>query len=313
MPTSDPDRAGGRSTASKGKDLLTSLVLWVVTATIVDRVVGQSGATDPPSNGGTPPDQEPPDEQPPSGGDDPPADDPQTPPARTVIPFDSDAYLDQFNAGVEHDTRIVNAPAYDGTALAVHWEAGESFGTSLKYDFRKGWGAYQDEAWCQYWLYVPQGYTDGRDGRHDKWLGWRGVGSCGSAGDRCTGNNGWSARGGIGDRGGRFSLSSYVYEANMDDQYGDHWDWGIDPLKGEWHRIDQHIRVATEGRNDGLLETWVNGEKGLERSIYTSDVGGPNKIESLWFDTWRKVDAYEGDIYVDMLKISDQPIDPSLP
>jgi len=233
--------------------------------------------------------------------------------ARTVIPFDSNDYRNQFNAGVEHDTRIVDAPARNGKALAVHWEEGESFGTSLKYDFKKGWGSYQDEAWCQYWLYVPEAYFDGRSGSHDKWLGWRGVGSCGSGGDKCTGNNGWSARGGIGDRGDRFSLSSYVYEANMDGDYGDHWDWGIDPMKGEWHRIDQHMRVATEGRSDGLLETWVNGEKGLERDIYTSDEGGPNKIESLWFNTWRKVDEYEGDIYVDTLKISDQPIDSSLP
>ena len=72
--------------------------------------------------------------------------------ARTVIPLDSNDYRNQFNAGVEHDTRIVDAPARNGKALAVHWEEGESFGTSLKYDFKKGWGSYQDEAWCQCWL-----------------------------------------------------------------------------------------------------------------------------------------------------------------
>lgn len=250
------------------------------------------------------------------------------PEARTYISFDDDSYLQTFTSvksggsacdgnPCADNRNLVDSPARSGRALEVVWRDGKHQGAPMEMDLEQRWGAYPDEAYAQYWLYVPSDFQPGPQG--GKLPGWGGVGSCGSAGDFCDGTDGMSARGGHTSENGTLKIDYYVYWGTMDEeneQYGDHTP-GESPPRDQWVKIDQHIRLNTPGKADGVLQLWFDDRKVYERKDwYWRDEGHDEiKLEKWWFATYwggSEPSPQENRLYFDDMRVSDEPINPSL-
>ncbi len=102
--------------------------------------------------------------------------------------------------------------------------------------------------------------------------------SGGNGGDPVHGYDGWTLRGSflqpLGPREpapGLIPMGTYAYHGVMKDYYGDLWGWSgnhtdlhlIRP--GEWHCIEQRVKVNTPGAPDGILEVWIDGRQVLSK------------------------------------------------
>lgn len=111
--------------------------------------------------------------------------------------------------------------------------------------------------------------------------------SGGWGGRKTTGANGWSARGGYSAQvpygynplEGYTSLSTYLYHADQEGEYGDLLIWDKTPnatiQKGKWYCIEQQLRMNTtdglnilgsSGNNDGVIRGWVDGRLVFEKT-----------------------------------------------
>lgn len=83
---------------------------------------------------------------------------------------------------------------------------------------------------------------------------------CNTGGGFPTGYDGWSARGMWRVDG---ALENYVYHANQSNFYGDDEHWNKDAVPGTWHRIQHRVVLNTVGKQNGVLEAWLDGTKVL--------------------------------------------------
>jgi hypothetical protein len=98
----------------------------------------------------------------------------------------------------------------------------------------------------------------------------------GNGGSRVHGYDGWTLRGSFGrplgplePAPGWIPLGTYAYHGAMTSDYGDGWSWS--PMHtdlhlmrpGEWHAVEQHVKVNTPGLSDGMFEVWIDGRKVL--------------------------------------------------
>lgn len=208
--------------------------------------------------------------------------------ADVSVAFDSDAAFDTFSSIRHRDNlQIVDDPAETGKALEVRIPEGSHNGSALSYIFSDEGESEPEELWAQYDVYFP---TDLEINGNGKLPGFGGTyGEAGWGGRPSDGTNGWSARGrfGQGDSPETTKVGYYVYHAEMDGTYGDHFEIG-DVAWGEWHRIGQHIKLNTPGENDGVLEGWIDGEKKLSKQdIKFRNAGYDNlKIRRYWFNVY---------------------------
>jgi hypothetical protein len=101
----------------------------------------------------------------------------------------------------------------------------------------------------------------------------------GNGGSPVHGYDGWTLRGSFGTpmgssdpAPGYIPLGTYAYHGAMNSAYGDGWNWTPDGtdlhlLKpGSWYAIEQHVKVNTPGKADGIFEVWIDGHKVLRRA-----------------------------------------------
>ncbi len=175
---------------------------------------------------------------------------------------------------------------------------GEHLGLDLRYDLPKSADNLpQQEAYLRYYLRLGPEWVDSPDtgklpglaGTYNR-AGWGGRG--------WHGMQGWSARGSFikslppDHPAHRYlPLASYVYHSKSASSFGEIFVWGggqgaalIKPNR--WVCIEQHIRLNTPGREDGVLRAWVDGQPVLAlnnlRLRDTLQVG----IENAWFDLY---------------------------
>ncbi len=174
----------------------------------------------------------------------------------------------------------------------------EHLGLDLRFDLPPGPDKLPvQEAYMRYylrlgpeWAAAPDsGKLPGLAGTYNK-VGWGGRG--------WDGQQGWSARGSFAKSVGpshpafgRLALASYVYHSKISSPYGDVFVWGAGNGAGlvktnRWVCVEQHIRLNTPGREDGVLRAWVDGVPVFARSNLrfrdTLAVG----IENAWFDVY---------------------------
>lgn len=153
-----------------------------------------------------------------------------------------------------------------------------------------------DEAYFRYYLRFGESWNPTVDG--GKMPGFSGTYGRGGWGMRKSdGKNGWSARGAFfrqagaqGAAGNLRGLGSYLYHANMGGTSGDTLGWSLGPSgfleKNRWYSVEQHVRLNTPGKSDGVLRAWIDGQLVFERSNIryrdTSDL----KVESVWFNIY---------------------------
>lgn len=214
----------------------------------------------------------------------------------------------------------------DGTALAVEIPAGEHRGMNSHIRLNRPGEGEPSEAYFRYYLRLGLDWDPVVDG--GKLPGLSGTyGRAGWGGRPADGSNGWSARGsfmrhfpeGPLPEGWR-AVGSYVYHADMQGGTGETWGWNLAPSgllrKGRWHAVEQHVRLNTPGRSDGLLQAWVDGRLVFERSGLRFRDSNELGIESVWMNVYHggtRPASRTMTLYIDNLVVARRYIGPMVP
>ena len=83
-------------------------------------------------------------------------------------------------------------------------------------------------------------------------------GTCNTGGWVPNGNDGFSNRFMWRPEG---KIVNYIYHVGQSGKYGDDVDTGIAFTPGEWHQLASRVRLNEIGKSNGLLETWIDGNK----------------------------------------------------
>lgn len=103
----------------------------------------------------------------------------------------------------------------------------------------------------------------------------------------------------------------------MRGRYGSHWTWDRDGLgqleNNRWYCIEQHARLNTPFKNDGVLRGWIDGQLAFTKTDVRMRDVGTLKIESVWLNvyfggSWSA--RSEHHLYIDEVQISHDYIGP---
>ena len=180
----------------------------------------------------------------------------------------------------------------DGKALRVTIARGVNQGLNAHFRFADTPGGEPDEAYFRYHLRLADDWNPVVDG--GKLPGFSGTYGRGGWGLRKSdGRNGWSARGAFLKQetaaAGLRAIGSYVYDASTDGA-GEVFGWNLGPTglleKNRWYSVEQHVRMNTPGRSDGVLRAWIDGRLVFERrDLHWRDVPELH-IESVWLNVY---------------------------
>jgi hypothetical protein len=194
----------------------------------------------------------------------------------TTIPFNERSAFDSFSERF-HDEYVSIAASPDSgpdsdsgsQACEVLFPRGSHYGADLSYEIGGADEQPPESMYASYWLYLDDTFRPATDGKLPGFAGrYANTDREGGWGSRVTdGTNGWSARGAFApaDADGEISIGNYVYHVGMG-SYGSHAWWDTTLETGRWYKIDQYIELNTPGRNDGVLQGWVN-----QNRVYESD------------------------------------------
>lgn len=202
-----------------------------------------------------------------------------------------------------------------GKALRVRVPAGGNLGCNLQFQFAKRTGSEPEEIWFRYYLRFASDWDPQIQG--GKLPGVSGTyGRAGWGGRPVNGRDGWSARGSF-DRqiGGETPIGFYTYHVDMKGKYGSIWKWDPPLRNNRWYAIEQHVKLNTPGRNDGVMRAWIDGKPAFEKTDVrfrdTSDL----KIEMVWMNVYQggaKPAATDDHLYIDDVVIARKYIGPDL-
>ncbi len=109
-----------------------------------------------------------------------------------------------------------------------------------------------------------------------------------TGGHKPNGRDGWSARMMWRPDG---KIVQYVYHPDQAGEYGEDfaWDYGGCPryfVPGRWYCVETYVRMNRPGKKDGVIRSWLNGEKALEVTDLRFRDRDSLKIDSLYFSTF---------------------------
>jgi hypothetical protein len=201
---------------------------------------------------------------------------------------------------------------YRGRALRIRVDKGGHYGASILYRFGTQTGSEPDEAWFRYRLRFARDWTPDRGGKLPGFSGT--YGRAGWGGRPVSGQDGWSARGLFqGRRDGRTPVGFYCYHADMTGKYVSGWVWDADRASlanDRWYRIDQHVRLNTPGKRDGVLEALVDGHPVFKKTDIRFRDTPALKVEAVWLNVYlggRWTASSTHHLYVDDVVISTRP------
>jgi hypothetical protein len=207
---------------------------------------------------------------------------------------------------------------YRGKALRARIEKGGNLALNLLFPFKKRLGAEPEEIYFRYYLrfaddWLPEelgGKLPGISGTYGR-AGW--------GGRKVNGRDGWSARGSFsGLVNGKTPVGFYCYHADMKGRYGDVWVWDKDNLgylaNNRWYCIEQHVKMNTPGRNDGVMQAWIDGKPAFEKTDVRMRDVDDLKIENIWLNVYQggtKPARAEHHLYIDNVVIARNYIGPA--
>lgn len=214
-----------------------------------------------------------------------------------------------------------------GPALRTTIAKGTQTGLDLRYPFKLRHGGEPDEVYLRYYLRFSAAWLAAVDG--GKMPGFGGTYGVAAWGGRpWDGALGWSARGAFAKPAakdhpahGRIALGSYVYHQRGDPKWGEVMTWGggdgaalIEPDR--WVCVEQHIRLNTPGRSDGVLRAWIDGRAVFERrDLRLRDKPGLH-VENVWMNIYHGGTAAapaDLHLYIDQVVIAREYIGPMAP
>lgn len=207
--------------------------------------------------------------------------------------------------------------ALRGKALRVKIAEGANAALNTSYRFRDETGSEPEEIYFRYYLRLADDWNQTRSG--GKMPGISGTyGVAGWGGRKTGGRDGWSARGSFhptipegNPLAGLHPLGTYCYHADMRGRYGDTWLWdrGYRGFleKNRWYSIEQHLRLNTPGRKDGVIRAWVDGRLAFERRDIRFRHVDELKIEKIWMNVYHGGTAtspHDQHLYIDHVVIA---------
>lgn len=210
--------------------------------------------------------------------------------------FESERWWDEW--GLRDSPKRVNSvnedpqrefKSHDGKALRIRVEKGGHYGVSLQYRFAKQLGSEPQEIYFRYYLRLGSDWKPENGGKLPGIAGT--YGRAGWGGRKVDGTDGWSARGLFkGQVDGRTPIGFYCYHAEMQGKYGDNWVWDGNGFPGlennRWYSIEQHVKMNTPGKNNGVIQAWVDEKPVFEkRDVRMRDVD-KLKIETIWINVY---------------------------
>lgn len=181
-------------------------------------------------------------------------------------------------------------------ALQVEIPAGENLGLDMGYKFADKLGHEPEEVYFRYYLRLANDWKPSPDGGKLPGISAT-YGHTGWGGRKADGSTGWSMRGSfsrVPDRNSPYHdltpIGTYAYHADMEEDFGDTWDWSSDGrallARNRWYCIEQYFKVNQPGRTDGILRAWVDGLPVYERTgIRVRDIPSI-KIEQIWMNVY---------------------------
>lgn len=239
-----------------------------------------------------------------------------------VADFDTPTWRKQWRGGeretvsvVENDPERKFAPL-QGKALRLKVAKGSHYGASIEHAFRKAGVGEPEEIYFRYYLRFGDDWDPARGGKLPGISGT--YGKAGWGGRPSDGTNGWSARGlFLGREDGKTPVGFYCYHADMKGKYGAHWVWDHANLgyleNNRWYCLEQHAKMNTPGKNDGILRAWVDGKLAFEKTDVRMRDVSQLKIEKIWINLYHGGSwAAESDdhLYLDNVVIARKYIGP---
>ncbi len=193
-----------------------------------------------------------------------------------------------WDNGLNSRTQITDKTSVTGdNSLAVKYEKGkygsENTGTQVEIELPA-----RDEYYASYRIMFGKGFSWGSERKGGKLPGLTGGDKCGSD-FICDGTDGFSARYMWRDEG---YPELYLYASDMENgKYGDDIPFSIDGENfqfetGKWYTITEHVKINSDkDSDDGIVETWVNGEQVLDLDDITF-VTNDQLIDTFYFSTF---------------------------
>ena len=188
----------------------------------------------------------------------------------------------------ESNGKLLTGPeALDGNSYQVTYPAGSydsPGGLEFRTDFSKLSIDSRDSLYLRYYVRFERGFDFGKGGK----LPGLGGGSANTGGHKPDGTDGWSARI-MWRAGGR--IVQYVYHPDQPTEYGEDfpWDFGGCPkffTPGQWECVETYARMNDPGKHNGVIVSWLNGEKALEVTNLRFRDRADLKIDKMLFETF---------------------------
>jgi len=169
----------------------------------------------------------------------------------------------------------------------------------------------RDELYFSFWIKFDQSFDFVRGGKLPGLAG----GTANTGGNKPNGRDGWSSRIMWRDQG---KIVQYVYHPDQKDKFGKDFVWDIEGETyfepGLWYRVETWIKLNSPGKNNGIVESWLDGKLALKnKKMRFRDIKSL-KIDALLFttffggsdDTWATKKAEH--VCFDNVIISTRPI-----
>lgn len=234
----------------------------------------------------------------------------------------------QHSAEVGSSQRVGSAPRYafkplQGNALQIHIRKGKLLALNKRFYFEREGTPEPTEVFFRYYLRLGSDWNQTL--QSGKLPGIAGTyGKAGWGGRPSDGTNGWSARGLFmktippgNPLAGKTPIGTYCYHADMTGSYGDAWIWDrnyrgfID--KNRWYCVEHHVRLNTPGKNDGVLEGWIDGYLAFRKSDIRYRDLNKIKIENIWMNVYHggiKPSPYDQHLFIDNVVVATEYIGP---
>ncbi len=182
---------------------------------------------------------------------------------------------------------ILSPKAFDGRSLRVKYlkdTYGPEGGLQYLTEFSKLSIEPQEALYLRYYVRFEPGFDFVRGG---KLPGLAGA-NANTGGHKSNGTDGWSARMMWRPDG---KIVQYVYHPDQPNDYGEDfaWNYGGCPRyfkPGQWYCVETYVQMNRPGKKDGIVRSWLNGDKALEvTNLRFRDIPGI-KIDKMYFSTF---------------------------
>jgi hypothetical protein len=182
---------------------------------------------------------------------------------------------------------VSGSDALDGHSLRVKYPKGAFGGDGgclFRTEFSKLSIQPQESLYLRYYLWFDPGFDFVKGGKLPGLAG--GTGNTG--GHKPNGKDGFSVRIMWRPDG---KIVQYVYHPDQPGDYGEDfpWDYGGCPRffkPGKWHCVETYVQMNTPGKKDGIVRSWLDGDKALEITHLRFRDIPDLRIDKLEFETF---------------------------